>query len=337
MLLRIFAVMRDAVESGGGRFALRIRAAGEIAREQQRAHAGDVRLERQRQQIELELDVLVESLRHAHRHRHIRRRDGRGLHGDLQPPLDLADVLGVVVEPRAVGGARFAAQPRETAGQRVQNAAVALSALGALLRRAAVSEHALEDHLRIQLHRQRIGRRGPGDGVGVGATITLAAVARIRAGVLDRELHGRHQVILADLLRDHLIDGGARVYVGAGGLLGLVRAQERGGHPVVGAGRAGRRFSRAGMQAAHDHGLFTERLQRLPVEGKRGVQRAFFVGNPIAGRHAVRHKAADKARLRGGRGLRQRRGRPESSRPEAAAPASRRRHAEPSGGKCVFW
>ena len=65
--------------------------------------ARDVRLERQRQQIELQLDVFVEGLRHADRHAHIGRRDGRSLHGNLQAPLDLADVLRIVVEPRAIG------------------------------------------------------------------------------------------------------------------------------------------------------------------------------------------------------------------------------------------
>ncbi len=98
--LRIFAVMRPAMETDGGRFAFGVSAAGEVAGKQQRAHAGDVRLEGQRQQIELQFDVFVEGLRHTHRHTHIGWRDRRSLHGDLQPPLDLADVLGIVVEPR---------------------------------------------------------------------------------------------------------------------------------------------------------------------------------------------------------------------------------------------
>ena len=139
-------------------------------------------------------------------------RDRRGLHGDLQPALDLADVLGVVVEPRAIGRRRTSLRRRERLP--VSESRMLPSRLrraGALLGRAAVSEHALEHHLRIQLHRQRLGRRGPGDRVGVGAAVTLAAVAGIRARILDRELHGRHQVIPADLLRDDLIDGGARV------------------------------------------------------------------------------------------------------------------------------
>ena len=152
---RILAVMRHAVEARRRRFALRVGAAGQVAGEEQRADAGDVGLERQRQQVELQLDVLVEGLRHADRHLHVLGRDGRGLHRNLQPPLDLADVLGVVVEPGAVGRADVAAQPREAAGQRVEDALVALAPRRPLLDRAAVAEHPLEHHLRVQLHRQR--------------------------------------------------------------------------------------------------------------------------------------------------------------------------------------
>ena len=107
-LSRILAVMRHAVEAGGRCRAFRVRPAGEVAREEQRADARDVGLERQREQVELQLDVLVEGLRHAHRHRHVFRRDGRGLHRNLQATLDLADVGRVVVEPLAVGGADVA-------------------------------------------------------------------------------------------------------------------------------------------------------------------------------------------------------------------------------------
>ena len=57
------------------------------------------------------------------------------------------------------------------------------------------------------------------------------------------------------------------------------------------------------MQAAHNHGAGAEWFERLPVERKRGVQRTFGGGDPIAGRHAVRHEAADKTRLGSGGSL----------------------------------
>ena len=230
--------MRHAVEAGGRRLALRVGPAGQVAREEQRADAGDVGLERQRQQVELQLDVLVERLRHADRHGHVCGRDRRRLHRDLQPALDLAHVLARSRRGAARSDALTSLRRRgEAAGQRIENAAVALAARGALLGRAAVAEHALEHHLRIQLHRQRRRRRRPRDRVRVRAAVAFAAVARVGARILDRELHRRHQVVLADLLRDDLIDRRAGVDVGAGRLLRLVRAQERRRHPVVGAGR----------------------------------------------------------------------------------------------------
>jgi len=298
--------MRHAMETRGGRFARWISPARQVSREQQRAYARDVRLEGQSHQIELQLNVFIESLGHADRHTHIGGSNRRSLHGDVQPALNLAYVVRVVVDARAIGRARFGAQTSEAAGQRVQNAAVPLPSFGALLYRAAVSEHPFEDHLRIQFHRQRVGRCGPGDGVGVRAAVAFAAVARIRARILDRQLHGRHQVFPADLLRDHLIDGGAGIDIGSGSLLGFVRAQERGGHPVVRSGRARRRFRRPRVQAAHDHRLIHERFQRLPIERKRRSQFAFGAGHPIAGRHPMGNEAADKSGLGCGRGLRQR-------------------------------
>jgi hypothetical protein len=47
------------------------------------------------------------------------------------------------------------AQPRHAAGQRIENALIALPPCGTLFRRRAVTEHPLEDHLRVQLHWQR--------------------------------------------------------------------------------------------------------------------------------------------------------------------------------------
>ena len=99
--------------------------------------------------------------------------------------------------------------------ERVEDAPVVLPARGSLLGRAAVAEHALEHDLRVQLHRQRGRRRRPRDAVRVGAAVAFAAVARVRAGIFDGELHRREQVLLSDLLRDQLVDRRAVVDVGA--------------------------------------------------------------------------------------------------------------------------
>ena len=75
----------------------------------------DVGLERQGQQVELQLDVLVERLRDPDRHGHVGRGDRGRLHRDLQPALDLAHVLGIVVQTRLVGRADLAAQAGDAA------------------------------------------------------------------------------------------------------------------------------------------------------------------------------------------------------------------------------
>src|SRR5439155_7663837 len=121
---RIFAMMRPTVETQGGRVALGVNPAGEVAGKEQRTDAGDVGLEGQRQKIELQLDVFVEGLRHTHRHSHLGRCDAGGLHRNLQPALDLANVLRVLVEARTIGGAELVAKTRKAARKRVQNAAV---------------------------------------------------------------------------------------------------------------------------------------------------------------------------------------------------------------------
>ena len=76
------------------------------------------------------------------------------------------------------------------------------AARGAFGGGTAGAEETLEDHLRIDLHGQRLGGRDPGNRVRVSAAIAFAAVAGIRAGIFDAELQRGQQVVLADLLRD---------------------------------------------------------------------------------------------------------------------------------------
>ena len=58
--IRIFTVVRTAMESQRRRFAFRIDTAGQIAREQHGADAGNVGLIAEHQQVEHDLDVLIE-------------------------------------------------------------------------------------------------------------------------------------------------------------------------------------------------------------------------------------------------------------------------------------
>src|SRR5262249_54727397 len=184
------------------------------------------------------------------------------------------------------------AEMSEAVAERIEDAAIAFAALGALLDGGAIAEHAFKDDLGVQLHGERLSGGGPGNGVGVGAAIALAAIAGVGAGIFDGQLHGRHQVFAADFFGDDLVNGVPGVNVGARRLLGLVGAQEGGSNPVIGAGGAWGWLGGTGVQPAEDDGVIAERLKRLPVERKSGFERAFFFGDPITGRHAVGHKAS---------------------------------------------
>ena len=183
----------------------------------------------------------------------------------------------------------------EALGDRIQDAALLLAPRAALLGRAAVAEQSLEDDLRIHLHRQRPHRRLPRDRVRVDAAIAFAARARVRAGIFDRELQRRQQRLLTDLLRDDLIDRRAGFDVGAGRLLRLRRAEVCGGHEVIGARHARRILRRLRPEAAREHHVLAERLERLPDERILEAARA-ALRNPVAGRRTMRHENARESR-----------------------------------------
>src|SRR4051812_14954457 len=93
------SVEADAVAAIREELALRerINAAGEIACAEQRRHSRNVRLEGERGQIEVELDVLIELL--GNTRREVDLGDvARGLRSELNPSLDLADLVGVLVD-----------------------------------------------------------------------------------------------------------------------------------------------------------------------------------------------------------------------------------------------
>ena len=117
-----------------------------------------------------------------------RRRHGRRLHRDLQPALDLANVLRVVVD--AARGRRSSTSLRRRVRLPVSESRMLPSRLRSL-GRAALPCCRLRTCARtppagFNSIGSGVGRRGPGDGVGVGAAVALAAVARIRARILDR-------------------------------------------------------------------------------------------------------------------------------------------------------
>ena len=83
---------------------------------------------------------------------------------------------------------------------------------------AAGAEHQFEHHARVAHHRQRLGRGGPADRVGVDARVAIGAAA----GLVDRfdaELHGGNRRVEAvDVHVGDVVEAGARIgLVGATG------------------------------------------------------------------------------------------------------------------------
>ena len=164
----------------------------------------------------------------------------------------------------------------------------------------------------VQRHRLAGRRRqvDPRDGIRVGAAVAFAAVARARVRVFDGQLQRRQQRFLPDLSRDDLIDRrAADGRIRPGRLPRLDAGQERRRHPVIGAGRAFRRFRRLRPDAAQDDGLVLDVLERLQDVRQLVGQRTLLLRLPVAGRHSVREEDAHEAALRSGGGLRERRGR----------------------------
>jgi hypothetical protein len=106
----------------------------------------------------VQLDVFVELLRNAGRQiqfGHV----ATGLRRDLNAPLDLSNLVGVLIDRAHIARAELLAEPCELLRQRVEDAAALLHAQRTNLGRRAAPEQPLEDDLRIELHRKRSGAR----------------------------------------------------------------------------------------------------------------------------------------------------------------------------------
>ena len=180
--------------------------------------------------------------------------------GALDAALDFADVVEIVAETRAVARAEAALQVAGFFGNRIEDAALLRDAREALAGGARLAEDALEGGARIGLHRQRRGGRAPGDGVHVGAAEAGRAAADVAGEILGGEFEGGQRRVLADLLRDDLIDGGVGENVLGFGALGPDAGEESGGADGVIADLA------AGMRAGEvgdDEQRILERFERL--------------------------------------------------------------------------
>ena len=211
--------------------------------------------------------------------------------GELDAPLDLADGIEVFGHAVAVVRAQAALQAPHLAGDRIENTALLFDAFEPLGGRRAVAEQAVEDQAGIDFHGHRRGGRAPGNRIHVGATEADVAGADQSAVILGGQFERRQRCFLADLLRGDLIDGDARVNVGAVGALGVNAVEEHGrGAGVVAAVIAGSggRGHLVGQVADHHH-LILERFERGQRAGK--LERAFLGGRPVGHDAAVRDEA----------------------------------------------
>ena len=167
---------------------VRIRPLTQFASEHEREDTRQVGLIRDRQQIEQQLDVLLERLGHAHRRiRHVEQRF-RLLLGALNAPLDLANVIEVLVEARTV--ARDRCRPARSGDRRPRNPAGCGRSSSApdAFPSPAAAKQPLEHHARIDLHRQWRGVRLPAERVHVRAAEPRRAIADQTGEVLGRQL-----------------------------------------------------------------------------------------------------------------------------------------------------
>src|SRR5579872_928527 len=127
-------MVRPAVETGVGA-AGREAAAGKVAGVKQSRNARNVGLISRRLQIELQLDVLVEGIGDAGRHHDafVVLHGACSLGGHRQTPLDLAHTVDVVIYAPPIARREASLETGQLPGDRIQNAAILLAALGTLL------------------------------------------------------------------------------------------------------------------------------------------------------------------------------------------------------------
>jgi hypothetical protein len=147
-------------------------------------HSGQIRPQRQQLQLEHQAHVLFER-----GGRPLRLIGERQLHiallfGPLNPPLDVPDRFGVIVDLAPIVRPQPSPEIGQPFGHRIENAPLLFeSSEPRRRRRAGVAEQALEHRTRVVLHRQRHRRCAPGDRVRVGAAQAARALAGIARSV----------------------------------------------------------------------------------------------------------------------------------------------------------
>ena len=301
----VVRVVRQVVERIADA-GLREDGAAQLAREHQRRDARDVRLERDHLQVHQQLEVLLERRRHAGRH--VRQRDvlARRRLGALNPPLDLAHVVEILVQPPAIARRQILLQRRTcpiTESSRLRDSCRRARRSASV----APSPNSFSNTSRglFCIGSGWVGRL-PRDRVAVGAAERrLAREHRL----LDRQLQRRQRRVLADVLRGDLVGRDAEVR-----LRPALRHRRRSGTPPPRAcgsrpprRRRRRRPRRTGcarpltmlMRSRNGSSGFRISVNAKPVPsvGRR----------PLVHRRAVRHVERHEPRLRRGGALPQRR------------------------------
>src|SRR4029434_5461328 len=104
----------------------------------------------------------------------------------------------ILVEPRTIPSSDAARQLREIFGHHVEYAAIRAQSREPLRLSALPAEHSLEYDARIDLHRERLGRRLPTERVHVGAAVAAHARAEQGAEVLGRNLQRPEHPVASD-------------------------------------------------------------------------------------------------------------------------------------------
>ena len=186
----------------------RERPVAHFARHHERGDAGDVGLERDRHQVEHQLGVLLVIVRNAAgRRRHVEMRNCAFCFSASWMRRSISRTVSRYSATRLRSFAPRSPCSRRTCPVtasrmlRCCSMRCSRSCGGARRRRTCV-----EDHARIDFHRQRRGRRPPRNRVHVGATEADVAGADQPAVVFGRQFERRQRRVLADLLRRDLID-----------------------------------------------------------------------------------------------------------------------------------
>ena len=226
----------------------------------------------------------------------------------LDAPLDVPHRIEILRQLELVAVTEGASDRVGLGGHEVEDAAVLAEAGQPRLDVRAVGgpEQALEHRARVVLHRQRRGRRAPGDRVRIGAAIALIAGAQ-HLDRIDGQLQRRELGLVAEGPRGDLIHRDAGADVGTLGLLDVHAGQprRRGAGVVANPFTLARNGDLVGQTAQHVD-LLAHRRQRL--EHRRQLQRGTGpLGGPRTHLDAVRHVDGTEATDRVGRRVADRR------------------------------